>query len=113
MARAKRHRSKHEGVHYRDLPDGRVYDINYRSGGARHWESGFATMEAALARRDELRYLTRQGVRAPAKRRRYQDFVKDDYLPRLEARVAQGELRTSSAAHAVMPTSSGKSVAIG
>jgi hypothetical protein len=26
------------------------------------------------------------------------DFVKDDYLPRLEARVAQGELRASTAA---------------
>jgi integrase len=98
MARAKRHRTKHEGVHYRNLPRGRVYDINYRSGGTRHWESGFPTMEAALARRDELRYLTRQGVRAPVKRRRYRDFVTDDYLPRLEARVAQGELRASTAA---------------
>ncbi|HET8895326.1 MAG TPA: site-specific integrase [Gaiellaceae bacterium] len=98
MARAKRHRTKHEGVHYRDLRGGRVYDINYRSGGTRHWESGFPTMEAALARRDELRYLTRQGIRAPVKRRRYRDFVADDYLPRLEARVAQGELRASTAA---------------
>jgi integrase len=98
MARAKRQRPKHEGIHYRDLPSGRVYDINYRSGGARHWESGFPTMEAALERRDELRYLTRQGIRVPTKRRRYRDFVKDDYLPRLDARVAQGELRASTAA---------------
>lgn len=98
MARAKRHRTKHEGIHYRDLPGGRVYDINYRASGTRRWESGFPTMEAALARRDELRYLTRQGVRVAVKRRRYRDFVTEDYLPRLDARVAQGELRASTAA---------------
>src|SRR5436853_466014 len=28
MARAKRHRTKHDGVHYRDLPGGRLYDID-------------------------------------------------------------------------------------
>jgi integrase len=98
MARAKRHRTKHEGVYYRDLPSGRVYDITYRSGGNRRWESGFPTQEAALDRRDEVRYLTRNGIRVANKRRRYSDFVNEDYLPRLDARVTQGELRASTAA---------------
>jgi integrase len=98
MARAKRHRTKHEGVHYRDLSRGRVYDVTYRAGGKKHWESGFPTMETALERRDELRYLNRQGVRVAVKRRRYRDFVTADYLPRLDARVAQGELRASTVA---------------
>lgn len=97
MARAKRHRTKHEGIHYRDLPRGRVYDITYRSGGKRCWESGFATQDAAIERRDELRYLTRKGIRVATKRRLYRDFVNEDYLPRLDARVAQGDLRGSTA----------------
>ena len=98
MARAKRKRSKHEGVYHRDLRDGRVYDIAYRTEGKLTWESNFPTLEAALDRRDELRYLTRHGARIQTKRRLYRDFIKDDYLPRLEARVAQGELRTSTEA---------------
>lgn len=98
MARAKRKRTKHEGVYYRDLPGGRVYDITYRSGGNRCWESGFPTQEAALERRDELRYLTRKGIRVAHKRRLYHDFVEEDYLPRLDARVTQAELRASTAA---------------
>src|SRR5712691_2791670 len=97
MTRATRKRIKHEGVYFRDLADGRVYDINYRSGGKLHWESGFPTMEAALDRRNEVRYLTRHGTRVKPTRRRYRDFVRDDYLPRLEARVAQGELRSNTA----------------
>ena len=95
MARAKRKRSKHEGVYHRDLRDGRVYDIAYRTEGKLVWESNFPTLDAALDRRDELRYLTRHGARIQTKRRLYRDFIKDDYLPWLEARVAQGELRTA------------------
>jgi integrase len=98
MARAKRKRTKHEGVHYRDLAGGRVYDINHRTEGKLRWESGFRTLEAALDRRDELRHLTRRGVRVKPTNRFYRDFIKDDYLPRLEARVAQGELRSSTEA---------------
>jgi integrase len=98
VSRAKRRRTKHEGVYSRDLSTGRVYDITYRDAAGKHWESGFPTQEAALNRRDELRYLTRQGIHVAPKRRRYRDFVNDDYLPRLEARVAQGELRTSTGA---------------
>ena len=98
MTRATRKRTKHEGVYFRDLADGRVYDINYRSGGRLHWESAFPTMDAALDRRDELRYLTRHGARVKPTHRRYRDFVEEDYLPRLAARVAQGELRSSTAA---------------
>lgn len=98
MSRAKRRRTKHEGVHSRDLPSGRVYDITYRDAAGKHWESGFTTLEAALDRRDELRYLTRQRLRVAGKRRSYREFVEQDYLPRLDARVAQGELRASTAA---------------
>jgi site-specific recombinase XerD len=36
-------------------------------------------------------------VRVAIKRRRYRDFITEDYLPRLDARVAQGELRASTA----------------
>jgi len=98
MARAKRQHTKHEGVYYRDLPSGRVYDITHRDPAGKHWESGFPTQEAALERRDELRYLTRRGIRVAAKRRRYRDFLEQDYLPRLDARLAQGTLRASTVA---------------
>lgn len=98
MARAKRQRTKHEGVYYRDLSAGRVYDITYRDPAGKRWESGFPTQEAALERRDELRYLTRRGIRVAAKRRRYRDFIEQDYLPRLDARLAQETLRTSTVA---------------
>jgi Phage integrase, N-terminal SAM-like domain len=97
MARAKRKRTKYQAVYYRDLPEGRVYDINHRAEGKLRWESGFPTLEAALDRRDEVRYATRRGIRVKPTNRLYREFVKDDYLPRLEARVAQGELRSSTA----------------
>src|SRR5258707_742867 len=98
MSRAKRKRTKHEGVYHRDLAGGRVYDINYRTEGTLRWESGFRTLEAALDRRDELRHLTRRGVRVKPTQRLYRNFINEDYLPRLEARVAQGELRSSTEA---------------
>jgi integrase len=97
MARAKRKRTKYQAVYYRDLPEGRVYDINHRADGKLRWESGFPTLEAALDRRDEVRYATRRGIRVKPTNRLYREFVKDDYIPRLEARVAQGELRSSTA----------------
>lgn len=98
MARATRKPTKHEGVYLRELTAGRVYDLAYRDRGKLRWESGFPSLKAALERRDELRYLTRHGATISSSRRRYREFVAGDYLPRLEGRVAEGELRSSTAA---------------
>jgi len=60
MPRAKRKRTKYQAVYYRDLPEGRVYDINHRADGKLRWESGFPTLEAALDR------VTRSGTQRGA-----------------------------------------------
>ncbi len=96
MARAKRFKTRYEGVYSRDLPSGRVYDITYRLGGRKIWESGFPSLAAAQERLAEQRLTARLGGPAPLKPKKLAQFIDDVWLPRQEARVGQEKLRSST-----------------
>jgi integrase len=98
VGRAIRQRTHHQGIYHRDTPRGRVYDFNYRAGGKLKWESAFPTLAEARARREEVLYEARRGGVVGSKTRTFKAFVEDDWLPRLQARVAQGDLRASTEA---------------
>jgi integrase len=83
-------------VYQRDLSRGRVYDITYRMGGRKIWESGFSSLAAAQERLAEQRLASRQGALPPVRRVTLAQFVEEVYLPRQEARLAQRTLRSSS-----------------
>lgn len=99
MARAKPTTTKHPGIYSRDTKRGRVYDVMIRVPGEAHprWERGkFTNLD--LAYRFRIGWLEQalSGTLAPVKVKTFEDFVAEDWKPRLEARVQQGNLQENS-----------------
>lgn len=103
MARAKAQKTKHPGVYKRVTTHGTVYDIAVRVPGRPHpkWERGkWTNLEAAHKRRLALLHeIHHGGDPFASKPRTFEDFATNDWLPRIEARVSQGNLQRTTFNH--------------
>src|SRR5581483_7680933 len=80
---------RHPGIYYRPRPNGKVgppYEISYLdSTGKRRWEVIHTNLEAAEARRAELRLSRRRGERIEPCRQTFNDYA-SEWLQRQDAR---------------------------
>ena len=86
---------RHPGIYYRPRPDGKVgppYEISYLdSTGKRRWEIIHASLDAAEARRAELRLRRRRGDRIEPCRQTFDQYA-SEWLERQDARPRTLEL---------------------
>jgi integrase len=88
---------RHPGIYYRPRPDGKVappYEIPYLdSSGTRRWEIVHGNLEAAEARRSELRLRRRRGERIEPCRQSFEQYARE-WLERQTVRPRTLEIYT-------------------
>jgi integrase len=91
-------RTRYPGVYKRHSKTlGTLYDWKAPSpDGKPHWKRGYTKLGAAVDARARYVAEVKQGLVGGRKSRRFADFFETDWLPKQEARVAQGELLKST-----------------
>jgi integrase len=101
MARAKPQRTKYPGLYKFETTKGTIYAFQVRADGKQHWERlpPGTKIEDARSRQVQVLNEIRFGDVNPftAKPRTFEDFARNTWLPSVEARVARGELESSTA----------------
>jgi integrase len=81
------------GIYRRDTRDGKRYDIKLRGN---IWVSGYPTLELARGERDRRNHEARHGRTLSTKPKTLATFVDEVWLPKAEAKIAQGSLQAST-----------------